>query len=141
MTTENNSTTQNHGSDRRQFERREVHTHALIEPLGVRPGSHSYTEVEVGDAGRTGVMFRSESEIPVGTSWRMWLVHRGEPFTSTPVVVRHCRPDQDGRFQIGAQFMLEPFFLARLMGITEESVMQLDDVSKEDRFADADMVA
>ena len=130
--------------DRRRFERLEVNAAAALEPMERPKGSSSSSmfDVTVRDVGRTGVMFHAPRELPVGSTWRLWLLHRDRPFTSTPIVVRYAMPvdGQPDTHQIGCQFMLEPFFLARLLEVPEEDLLTNDDqqkVQEEDRFAHA----
>lgn len=126
--------------ERRRFERREVTAPAALEPME-RPGdgSSAMFDVTVRDVGRTGVMFHAPRALPIGSAWRLWLLNRGRPFTSTPIVVRYAVPvaGEAETHQVGCQFMLEPFFLARLLEVPEEELLHEDQqaVQQEDRFA------
>jgi hypothetical protein len=126
--------------DRRKSERLEVHAAAALEPMERPKGpSSSMFDVTVRDVGRTGVMFHSPKPLPVGSTWRLWLLHHGRPFTSTPIVVRYTMPaeGETDTHRVGCQFMLEPFFLARLLEVPEEQILCDDDqqtIQQEDRF-------
>ena len=97
--------------DNRIFQRYEVRGEARIEPLDERSVRGLCIDVRLRDISRTGVMFAIEGPIDVDSMWRMRLIDSGHAIGSVPILVRYCRSASDGAFEVGAQFMIEPYIL------------------------------
>lgn len=118
-------------ANRRQSERHVVRCEGRIEPLREGDSLGAPKEVQLLDIGRMGVCLLIGESLPVGSQWRLRLIHRGYLLAQLPVIVRFCQ-DHGGACHVGAQFMIEPIVLTQL-GVTEQ---QLAHDIVEGRFFD-----
>jgi len=119
--------------EQRRHKRYKVCAAAKIEPLDDEDDRITPIEVVVADVGLTGMMLRADRPVPIGSSWRLCLYESQRLVTSVPIIVRYCTPEAAGRYRLGTQVMLEPFFLT-WMGVPRRE-LAADELATEDRFA------
>lgn len=120
--------------ENRRNKRYKVNAQAKIEPLDHEDDRVEPFNVAVADVGLTGMMLRIDRPVSIGSSWRLCLYDSQRLVTSVPIVIRYCQPESaPGRYRLGVQVMLEPFFLT-WMGVPRRE-LAADELNSEDRFA------
>ena len=118
--------------EQRRNKRYRVHAAARIEPLDDDDVQGEPVDVTIQDVGLTGMMLRLDKPVAVGSAWRLCLFDTGRLLTSVPIVIRYCQPESAGRYRLGVQVMLDPFFLTWL-GVPRHQ-LAVDELATEDRF-------
>ena len=122
-------------SECRQFRRFTVRCEAKMEPLEEKAHLGSAVDVMVQDVSRTGVRFQVDEAVTPDTMWRLRLIESGFALGTIPILIRFCRPLPTGSYEIGAQFMIEPYIL-NILGVATHQ-LKMDDRIFDSSLADA----
>ena len=125
-------------NDQRLSPRHFVRAEARLESINESLDIVLPAQVTLQDIGRTGVAFDCDRALVLNSSWRLRIVHRGHQVVSLAVLIRCCREAEDGRYQIGAQIMIEPFVFS-FLGVDEHEIRMEDWL--DPRNADINFIA
>lgn len=109
--------------EKRRFVRYSMRQSALLEPLNPLDSRRDPLIVNIREMSLGGVGFISHEVIPVDTHWRFRFIDEKLFTGSQPAYICYCGKVQDGLYQVGAQFTIEPNML-RILGVPAEAFLQ-----------------
>lgn len=103
----------------RRFERFAVRAEAKLEPIDPDGVYRVPIRAHLRDISRAGIGFLVEANLEPCSLWRAHILVDGLTAGVQPLIVRYCRPIQEGLYLAGGQFVIEPYLMS-LLGVPQE---------------------
>ena len=121
----------------RLFARHVVRGEAKIEPLDEEAHLPLTLQVIVADISRCGVMLQIDRMVVAGSMWRLRFTESGHTLGTASILVRYCRPVGKRSYEVGGQYIIEPYIL-KTLGVSWHDLKQESTADPEVRSQSSD---